>query len=60
MIVGWTTASNCHDDAEGGITFARLESVCRRALQKRTLPILLGLLEPMQLSNVANVDTDKV
>ena len=41
MMVGWTLLEILRTDVEGEVTFARLDSVRRRAFAKRTLPVSL-------------------
>jgi len=46
MMVGWTLLEILRTDVEGEVTFARLDSVRRRAFAKRTLPVSLEMRRP--------------
>jgi hypothetical protein len=46
MRVGWRLLEVSRTDVEGEVTFARLDSVRRRAFAKRTLPVSLEMLRP--------------
>jgi hypothetical protein len=47
-------------DAEGEITFARLESIRRQSVAKQTLPVFLDFIEPMEFEYVVSVGNDMI